>query len=310
VSRGDASRKVLHGSLLVLLLMATVLSGCGTIALFAPSATVYDLLQRPEEFAGRDVDVVGVYLDKAVGTGGTHIRVLLPGVTTSGGKDTQPIVVGESCPNGDCLEDSAAGAPFDGVVWLDGPLEGLQNLPSRSADATWGAVEVKGRFEVGKFGTGGFAYRIDTREALPLQNPRWETALSLEQKPLGEGKVSLFDLADNPAQFTGKRVTTQGYYFWSPTTQGLLVEKIDRESGEVARSIPPGPNPRPAGRIILLEGFPPEFSPQLNFGPNNSFVWGLVEVTGILEAGGPWGPYGEYHLRLTITDGLVKVIGR
>jgi hypothetical protein len=59
---------------------------------------------------------------------------------------------------------------------------------------------------------------------------------------------------------------------------------------------------------IALDGFPPEISAQLNVGENNSFVWGLVEVTGTFETGGPWGPNGEHQQHITIKDGQVKVL--
>lgn len=43
-----------------------------------------------------------------------------------------------------------------------------------------------------------------------------------------------------------------------------------------------GSNPQPVGKIIWMEGFPPDESGKLNLGPGNppGFVWGLVEVTG------------------------------
>jgi hypothetical protein len=300
VSRANISTR--GGFLLgILLLSISVLTGCDSAPFLDRSVTLYDLTRRPDDFVGHDVEVVGVYLDKAPGDASSHITILLPGVDTSGGKDTQPIYAGEN----------AAGYPVMGAVWLDGSLPPLDSSLRRSTDASWGVVDVSGRFEKGNFGPGGsYLYRLVARDARPLQQRDWEAAVVLERKPLREGKVSLFDLADSPAQFAGKSVTTQGYYFWSQATSGLLVEKIDRERGEVVRSISTGTNPRPGGRIIVLEGFPPELSSQLNFGPDISYLWGLVEVTGTFETGGSWGASGVYHQRLTISNGEVKVLGK
>jgi hypothetical protein len=127
----------------------------------------------------------------------------------------------------------------------------------------------------------------------------------------GDGKVHLPTLVDQPSEYVGTQVTTQGYYFWSPSTSGLLAETVSYEHiAGVDRDLTLGSNPRPAGRIIFLEGFPPHLSSQLNIGPGNSHVWGPVEVTGLFEAGGKWGPRGEHNVRLTISDGKVTVLRR
>ncbi len=115
---------------------------------------------------------------------------------------------------------------------------------------------------------------------------------------------------EHPAKYAGKQVTTQGYYFWSPATSGLLVEKIDRERGEVVRSVSTDTNPKPDGIVIVLEGFPPALASKGTIGPSGSYIWGLVEVTGMMEVGGAWGPFGAYHLRITIVGSQVKILGK
>lgn len=68
--------------------------------------------------------------------------------------------------------------------------------------------------------------------------------------------------------------------FWSPATHGTFVEKVEREI-----RFPDGEAPYPTGVIIGLEGFPPEEASKLHVGPNGSFVWGLIEVTGTFSDG-------------------------
>ena len=54
------------------------------------------------------------------------------------------------------------------------------------------------------------------------------------------------------------------------------------------------------GLMMALDGFPPELSAKLWVGPNTSYVWGLVEVTGLFENGGNWGAGGTLHQHLQI----------
>jgi hypothetical protein len=49
-----------------------------------------------------------------------------------------------------------------------------------------------------------------------------------------------------------------------------------------------------------MEGFPPDVSGQLNVGPNTSFVWGKVEVTGQFSGGGAFGKDGAYPAQLVL----------
>lgn len=293
----------------LLLLLGSLLAACGAAASAGPSGatTIYDLTQQPGAFANRQVRVLGTYLWKP---GNPSTSVLLPGLHTSDGvNDAQPIYASVACqPNGECTPDTTAvGEPATGAVWLDNfPAEVTADL-HRPRDSVWGVVEVAGTFETGSFGPdGAYHYRIVVTDARALQKVEREIT-ALENKPLDNGKVSLFALADQPAAFAGKQVTTQGYYFWSPATSGLLVEKVSREKSSDATV---GLDPQPEGRIIALDGFPPELSGQLNVGPGNSYVWGLVEVTGTFETGGKWGPNGEYSQHFVIDNGKATVLGK
>jgi hypothetical protein len=105
---------------------------------------------------------------------------------------------------------------------------------------------------------------------------------AVKNEPLGAGKVTIFDLAAQPAAYAGQKVTTQGYYFWSPATQGSFVERVEREKTPDNTE---GLAPTPGGVVMGMDGFPAEKSGELHVGPNSSFVWGLVEATGTFETG-------------------------
>lgn len=251
---------------------------------------------------------IGTYLWKP---GSPSVAVLLPGVSTAvdGVNDAQPIYASVSCDaSHQCSADTTAvGVPATGAVWLDNfPADVTASL-HRPANSVWGTVEVTGRFELGAFGPeGAYQYRLDVKAAKALQKVEAEVA-QLPNQPLAAGKTSFFDLAERPAEFTGKPITTQAYYFWSPATSGLLVERVSRER---TPDLPAGLNPRPEGRTIALDGFPPDLSQQLNVGEGNSYVWGLVEVTGTLETGGKWGPNGEYDKHFVIDNGKATPLGK
>jgi hypothetical protein len=140
--------------------------------------------------------------------------------------------------------------------------------------------------------------------ARPLQ--KVERIVSrLPEGPLDEGVVAFPELVDNADQYSGQQVTTQAYYYWSPATSGLLTEAVSRERTPESAA---GLNPMPTGRMVALDGFPPELSAQINVGENNSYVWGLVEVTGTFQTGGNWGPNGEHTMHFEIQDGQVRVL--
>lgn len=281
-------------------------SACARPQLFSTTPTIYDVTQHPADFANKDVTIQGYYLWKP---GNPHISVLIPGVSTADDvRDAQPIYASVECaPNGVCKPSTTAvGTPSTGSIWLEGFPPDVTASLHTPGDSVWGVVEVTGRFENG----GGYGpdktyrYQMQVKSARALEKVEREVA-TLPKQPLGAGKVSLLDLAAKPEQFAGKDVTTQGYYFWSPATSGLLAENVSREKSAQSKS---GVNPMPGGKIIALDGFPPDLSAQINVGENNSYVWGLVEVTGTFETGGNWGPNGQYKQHLTIKNGQVKVL--
>lgn len=283
---------------------------CGLVActsgqpFFSSTPTIYDLTQRPSEFANKDVTVQGFYLWKP---GDPAISLLIPALSTADGvRDAQPIYASVECASdGSCKPSTTAvGEPSTGSVWLEGfPADVTADLHT-PGDAVWGEVEVTGRFESGNFGPdGSYRYRMQVTGAKALR--KVERIVSTLPNPPGGAVTSFLDLVASPDQFAGKEVTTQAYYFWSPQTSGLLAESVSREKTPEDAA---GLDPRPTGKIIALDGFPPDLSAQINVGENNSYVWGLVELTGTVETGGPWGPNGEYQQHITIKDGQVKVL--
>ncbi len=289
----------------LLLSVALVLAACGgTADLLGATPTIYDLTLKPGEYAGKDVTAIGVYLWKP---GEPGMSVLLPGVNTlpDSVADAQPIYASVTCDaNGACkLKEQETGTPDTGAVWLDNfPAEVTADL-HRPEDSVWGWVEVTGKFESGgNFGPDGqYRNRMTVANARALKKVE-RIVSAVENQPLGEGKTSIFDLAADPAKYDGQRVTSQGYYFWSPATQGSFVEKVERESSEES---PAGLAPMAGGIMMGIEGFPAEKSAELNVGPNGSFVWGLVEISGEYQQG-DFGPDGRYKQQIVVDD--VKVL--
>ncbi|MBA3946990.1 MAG: hypothetical protein H0X37_20810 [Herpetosiphonaceae bacterium] len=288
----------------ILLVAALILISCSASS--GPTM-IYDLTQHPNTFRNKEVTVLGTYLWKP-GNPGT--AVLLPGLSTSDGvNDAQPVYASVVCAaNGECSPNTTAvGVPATGAVWLDNFPAAVSADLHRPSDSVWGVVQVTGTFETGHFGPGGtYNYRMNVRQAQAMQKVERVVA-ALPNKPLGAGKVTFFELVDHPDQYAGQQVTTQAYYFWSPATSGTLAEKVSREQSADA---PAGLNPRPEGRIAALDGFPPDLSKQLNVGEGNSFVWGVVEVTGKWETNGKWGPNGEYKEHFVIDHGKAKIISK
>jgi hypothetical protein len=247
----------------VLLLSTLALAACGgsSSALYVP-----DLLSKANEFNGKDVTVSGAFLERGGAT------VLALGVSTlDNGLDAQAL--------GD-------------QIWLEGfPQDVTANL-HRPGDAVYGFVRVNGRFESGgSYGAdGAFKHRITVTAAEPIERVR-RTEVRIQDEALGEGKISLFELTRDPAKFNGQPVTTQGYYFWNGPI-AVLAEGISTEED--------GSSPQPVGQMLWLEGFPPPVSADLNVGPNNGYVWGKVEVTGQLSAGGGFGKDGAYQAQIVL----------
>lgn len=280
-------------------LFALLLTACAeSVGLINTPPTVNDLVQRPQEFAGKEVTAQGFYLWKP---GDPATSVLLPGVSTAdrSNQDAQPIYASVECgSDGQCPASTAVvGEPSTGAVWLENfPAEVTGDL-HRPGDSVWGVVEVTGLFESnGGYGPDGtYKYRMQVTEARSLQEIEREV-FAVKNEPLGDGKVTIFDIAADPAKFNGQKVTTRGYYFWSPATQGSFAEKVEREKTPDASV---GGMPTPGGVLIGLDGFPPDKSAELNLGPNNTYVWGLIEVTGTLQSG-DFGPDGRYKQQITV----------
>jgi len=250
--------------LMILTFSLLVLATCtNRSSAFTTPLYVQQLTTSPDAYAGRDVTVDGAYVWRP---GDPSLSVLAVGVSTlDNGLDAQPI-----------------GEP----IWLEGfPAEVTEHL-HRPGDSVYGFVRVRGRFEAnGNYGPGGaYRYLLTVSSAEPIERIR-RVEQRLTDRPLGPDKVSFFELLRNPEQYQGQRITTQAYYFWNSVIY-VLAEGISTEED--------GSSPQPIGSAIWVEQFPPEQSAALTIGPNNSFVWGLVEVTGTFQTGGGFGRDGAY----------------
>lgn len=250
--------------LMILTFSLLVLATCtNRSSAFTTPLYVQQLTTSPNDYAGRDVTVDGAYVWRP---GNPSLSVLAVGVSTlDNGLDAQPI-----------------GEP----IWLEGfPAEVTEHL-HRPGDSVYGFVRVRGRFEAnGNYGPGGaYRYLLTVSSAEPIERIR-RVEQRLTDRPLGPDKVSFFELLRNPEQYQGQRITTQAYYFWNSVIY-VLAEGISTEED--------GSNPQPIGGAIWVEQFPPEQSAALTIGPNHSFVWGLVEVTGTFQTGGGFGRDGAY----------------
>ncbi len=258
-------------TLLILMSMALLLLATCSAPGGASGDPLYvqQVIDSPEQFDGQAITIDGAYLWRP---GDPSISVLALGVSTlDNGLDAQPL--GET-------------------IWLEGfPAEVTESL-HRPGDAVYGFVRVQGDFASGGgFGPGGqFAHQLTVTAAEPIEQVR-RVEQRIEDRPLDEGKLSFFELQRNPEAYNGQRITTQGYYFWNSVIY-VLAEGVSTEED--------GASPQPIGTPIWMEGFPPDQSAKLNVGPNNSYVWGLVEVTGTFQTGGGFGKDGAYQSIFTV----------
>ncbi len=256
---------------LLLLSFLPLLATCGGQG-SAPGASLYvqNITADPATYNGQEITVDGAYLWRP---GDPTISVLALGVhTLDNGLDAQPL-----------------GDP----IWLEGFPAELTSDMHRPGDAVYGFVRVRGQFVTGTFGpNGAYPYQMTVTSAELIEQVR-RVEQKITDAPLEEGKVSFFELQRNPAAYNGQTITTQGYYFWNSLIY-VLAEGISTEED--------GSSPQPVGSPIWMEGFPPDVSPNLNVGANNSYVWGLVEVTGTFQTGGGFGRDGAYQSLFTVTS--------
>jgi hypothetical protein len=218
----------------------------------------------PQAYAGQEVTVDGAYLWRA---GNPSISVLAMGVSTlDNGLDAQPL--------GD-------------TIWLEGfPAEVTESL-HRPGDSVYGFVRVRGMFTAdGGYGPEGqYRFLLTVASAEAIEEVR-RVEQRIDDLPLADGAVGLEELIGNPEAYNGQQVTTQGYYFWNSVIYVLSVGISTEEDGS---------SPQPLEPAIWIEQFPPDRSSELNVGPNNSYVWGPVEVTGTFQTGGGYGKDGVYE---------------
>lgn len=252
---------------LVMLVGVLGLAACGQDStLFVPK-----LIERAQDYNGKQVTVDGFYLK---GGADPSLSVLAPVVSTlDNGLNAQP--------NGD-------------MIWVDGFPDQVLSSLHQPGDSIYGLVRVNGQFESGgTYGPEGkYKYRLQVASATSIESVR-RSEVRVNSAALGDGKVALLDLIKDAASYNGQKITTQGYYFWNGVIF-VLAEGISTELD--------GGSPQPVGKMIWMEGFPPDESGKLHVGPNNSFVWGLVEVTGDFKSGGNFGKDGKYTEFLQATS--------
>lgn len=257
------SRRVKN--ILLISVSVLVLAACGQ----AEENLVPSIVAEADTYNGTEVTIDGTY----IGRGG--LSVLAFGVSTlDNGLDAQPI--------GD-------------QIWLENfPEEEVRNFLHQPGDSVYGAVRVTGQFAAnGAFGPESqYQYQLDVTAVDPIAQVR-RTETRVSDEALGDGKITFTDLASNPSTYNGQPVTTRGYYFWNGLIF-VLSEGISTEDD--------GRNPQPIGAKIWMEGFPPDVAGELNVGPNNTYVWGLVEVTGDFQSEGSFGHEGAYTEFLQVTS--------
>ncbi len=237
---------------------------------------ILDVVQKAQSYAGQEITVDGTYIWRP---GEPDLSVLAVGVSTlDNGLDAQP--VGESQ-----------------AIWVENfPADVTADL-HRPGDSVYGVVRVKGVFETGgSYGpNGSYQHKITVSDARSIELVK-RVEHTLDNTPLAAGSVSFAELQSNPQAYHDQTVTTRGYYFWNSVIW-VLSEGVSTEED--------GSSPQPMGTPIWMEGFPPDQSEQLNQGPNHSYVWGLVEVTGTFQTGGGFGKDGAYESILFVESATV-----
>lgn len=261
--KGAPWRPMLFAALLLcsLLLLVT----CGGMS--GGGLYVKNVIDEAQTYSGKEITVDGAYIWRPEG-----LSVLALGVDT--------------------LDNGLDARPIGDTIWVEGFPEDVTRELHRPGDAVYGFVRVTGTFETGgAYGAdGAYKYLLKVSQAQPIEQVK-RIEHRMDTAALGEGKVSFSELQSNPTAYQGKTVTTQGYYFWNSIIW-VLAEGVATEED--------GSSPQPMGAPIWMEGFPPDKSTQLNQGPNNSYIWGMVEVTGTFQTGGGFGKDGAYQSLLTV----------
>ncbi|MEM8529657.1 MAG: hypothetical protein AAGF95_02375 [Chloroflexota bacterium] len=252
-------------NILVIGVIVFLLAACGQTG----ETLVPSIVADAGTYDGTEVTIDGTY----IGRGGQS--VLAFGVSTlDNGLDAQPI--------GD-------------QIWLENfPEEEVRDFLHQPGDSVYGAVRVTGQFDAdGAFGPDDqYQYQLDVIAVDPIAQVR-RTETFVSDEALGDDKTTFATLTSDPAQYNGQSVTTRGYYFWN----GLIFVLSEGISTEDS-----GRNPQPIGAKVWMEGFPPDVAGDLNVGPNNTYVWGLVEVTGDFQSEGNFGHEGAYTEFLQVTS--------
>jgi hypothetical protein len=261
--------------LAVLLASALALAGCGQ----DNGLGVPDLLKQAQQYNGKQVTVSGFYVGR---NGNPPLAVLTPVVST--------------------LDNGLDAKPAGDSVWLEGFPEATLAALHQPGDAIYGLVRVSGQFESGSsYGPDGqYKYLLRVASAESIERVR-RVEQRVPSAALGDGKIALTELMKDPGKYNGQQVTTQGFYFWNGLIY-VLAEGISTEED--------GSSPQPIGQQIWMEGFPPDESGKLHLGPNNSYVWGLVEVTGDFKSGGGFGKDGKYTAFLQATSAKALESGK
>lgn len=257
--------------IIAMIIVFSLITSCGLLG--DNTLHIADVTAAYDTYVDKEITVAGAYLTKP---GAQPLSILAAGVSTlDNGLDAQAL--------GD-------------AVWVDKIPDDVALNLHRPGDATYGFVKITGKLEAGTFGPeNNYKYQIVVSKVEVIEQiTRVEQRITNEA--LSDGKVSLFTLIDKSSDYNNQKVTTQGYYFWNSIIY-VLAEGISIEED--------GSSPQPVGKIIWMEGFPPDKSAELNVGANNSYVWGKVEVTGSFQSGGNFGRDGAYKEFIQVESATV-----